>query len=86
MHIRCEKSMSDIVAKRCHALDQFLNRAQEVERNEPDTMVLPQALLGNSSGGDYDLGPGQSTISCAFRPWDIKVRTIRTLVCGSGAQ
>lgn len=58
--------MGDIVAKRCHALDQFLNRAQKVEGNEPDTMILPEALLGNSSGGDDDLGPGNTQSAVAF--------------------
>lgn len=65
--------MSDIVAQRCHALNQLFDGVQKVEGNEPHAMILPQTLLGNSPGCDDDLGPIPSRISyilSATRPSD----------------
>ena len=55
--VRSKEGMSHVVTQRPHALDEIFNWLQEVESNEADAVVLPEQLLGSSSGCNDDLGP-----------------------------
>lgn len=57
VNVGSKEGMCHVVTQGLHQLDKLIGRFQKVQRDEPDTRILPQRPFWDTPRCDHDLGP-----------------------------